>query len=133
MLSPTEFSKADHRRILTPFLICLLSFLNGGCGSKEATDVEDAYKLVPYLEKLSQIQEKENMPETEVDRIMTGFPSSVEEIKGDHAVSASMFKGKTAFVKIYDCKLPNSKRHFLIHVYFDDQHRVVGTTSSMKE
>jgi hypothetical protein len=133
MPSPTEFAKAGLRRLLTPVLICLVSFLNGGCGSKEANDVEDAYKLVPYLEKLSQIQEKENLPEEQVDRIMAGFPSSVEEIKGDHAVAASMFKGKTAFVKIYDCKLPNSKKHFHIHVYFDEQHRVVGTTCSTKE
>jgi hypothetical protein len=114
-------------------LIVWLAFVSvAGCQQKEATDVEDAYKLVPYLDKLSQIQEKENMPETQVDHIMAGFPSSFEEIKGDYAVAASMFKG-TAFVKVYDCKLPNSKRHFLIQVYFDEQHRVVGTTSTMKE
>lgn len=101
-------------------------------GSLAGTGATDVQELIPYLDKLSQIQEKENMPETEVDRIMAGFPSSVEEIRGDDALAASMFTGKTAFLKVYDCKLPNSKKHFHIHVYFDEQHRVVGTTSTMK-
>ncbi len=95
--------------------------------------MEDAYKLVPYLDKLSQVQEKEKMPEAEVDRIMAGFPSSIEEIKEEHVVAAATFKGKSAFVKIYDCKLPASTRHFHIHVYFDEEHRVVGTAGKMSE
>ncbi len=102
-----------------------------GCQQKEATDVEDAYKLVPYFDKLSQIQEKDMMPETEVDHIMAGFPSLVETIEGDYAVAAATFKGKSAFVKIYDCKLPASKKHFHVHVYFDEDHRVVGTSTRM--
>lgn len=80
--------------------------------AKELTDLEDAYKLAPFFDKLSQIQEKEKMPETEVDRIMTGFPSWVQEIEGDDTVAAATFKGRSAFVKIYDCKLPGSKDIF---------------------
>jgi hypothetical protein len=131
-----ESPKTEDVRQLKSFLVALvgLAFMtSGGCQKKEAADVQDAYKLVPYLEKLSQVQSKEQMAETEVDRIMAGFPSSIEEIKGDYAVAAATFKGKTAFVKIYDCKLPDSQRHFHIHVYFDEEHRVVGTTCSAKE
>jgi hypothetical protein len=102
-------------------------------GPFAGTGPADVEELIPCLKKLSQIQEKDNMPETEVDRIMAGFPSSVEEIRGDGAVAASMFEGKTAFLKVYDCKLPKSKGHFLIHVYFDEEHRVVGTASTMKD
>ena len=53
-----------------------LFFGAAGCQQKEAADVEDAYKLLPYLDKVSQIKAKENMPESEVDQIMAGFPSS---------------------------------------------------------
>ena len=118
--------------LLVPIL-CLAAVVLAGCQKKEATDVEDAYKIVPYLNKVSQIQQKEKMEETEVDQILAEFPSSIEEIKGDHAVAAATFKEKSAFVKIYDCKLPNSKRHFHICVYFDEEHRVVGTSCSGKE
>ncbi len=124
-----------RRRFLRASLpiLGLAFFTAAGCQQKEAADVEDAYKIIPYLEKVSQIKAKEKMPESEVDQIMAGFPSSVEEVKGDHAVAAATFKGKTAFVKIYDCKVPASKRHFLITIYFDEEHRVVGTTCSARE
>jgi hypothetical protein len=104
-----------------------------GCQEKEATNIEDAHKTLPYIELMGKIQEKERMPELEVDRIMKGYPSSTGEIKGDHAVAAATFKGKTAFMKTYDCKLPRSKRHFLISVYFDDEHRVTGTSGMLTD
>jgi hypothetical protein len=126
-------STGDSRSHFLFAILGLAFVILGGCQKKEATDVEDAYKIVPHLDKLSQIKQKEKMAEAEVDQIMVGFPVSIEEIKGDYAVAAATFKGKSAFVKVYDCKLPNSKRHFHIHVYFDEDHQVVGTSCSGKE
>jgi len=86
---------------------------------------------VPFIEKQLKIQDE--MTEKEVDEILAGFTSLVEPLEGEHKLAADMFKKKSAFVKIYDRRLPGSERHFLIQVYFDEEHRVVGRTCSGKE